>query len=118
MLVFHYSPHGISIIRTYSRTPITSGNYRLSRKPEGIGRFHMVQKLHWFWDQNKVSIECYQTLDNTEKREIIGMLDALNGEPVRPITDMKRRWEEIIGPIAVRHLELFSDHEPISPMDR
>lgn len=92
MLVFAYSPHGISVIRTRS----------FGRKIANIGRFHFGEK--WLWDAGRASLDIYRTMDHTEKREIIGMLDALNQQPIRPITDMKRRWEEIIGPAAVKML--------------
>jgi len=40
-----------------------------------------------FWDH----------LDGSEKRQIIGLLDKLNGIIGRPQSDMRRRWNEIIG---------------------
>ncbi len=36
-------------------------------------------------------------LDHSEKRQIIGMLDKLNGITGREDDDMRRRWIEIIG---------------------
>ncbi len=102
MIVFAYNPHSIAVIRTFSGKR-EIGDYRTgSRKPEGIGRLQYVRE--WLWDQNRVPLEIYQTLSHSEKREIIGMLDALNGQPVRPITEMKARWEEIIGPTIVEYL--------------
>lgn len=98
MIVFAYEQHGITVIRTFAKNR-EIGDYRTgSRKPEGIGRLQYV--LEWFWDQDRVGREVYRALDNSEKRQIIGMMDALNGLPVRPITEMKQRWEMIIGPIA------------------
>ena len=108
MLIFKYTPNGIAVIR-----PTAKG-----KKAEGIGRLRRVGE--WLWDQNTVGREIYRTMENSEKRDLIGMIDALNGEIPRSISDMKRRWEEIIGPVTV---ELLSSDNvdwsaPISPMDR
>lgn len=98
MIVFAYSPYGISVIRTFPK----------GKKPEGIGRFHrntdLWDGLTWLWDTRRASLDIYRTLSHSEKREIIGMLDALNQQPIRPITNMRQRWEDIIGPMAVEHL--------------
>lgn len=91
MIVFSYNPNGITVIRTFQRG--LSGGNQLTR-PQGIGRLQFVNG--WLWDK-KTHFETYHTLDNSEKRQIIGMLDALNQQPIRPITEMKQRWEEIIG---------------------
>ncbi len=111
MIVFAYSPHGICVIRTTSKT-------------ENIGRLQYIRR-EWLWDR-RCDWQTYRTLDNSEKRQIIGMIDALEGNPIRPINDMRRRWKEIIGPVAVEHLSPdnvdwkkdLSDEEAILPMDR
>jgi len=124
MVIFTYLAQRIDVIRTFSRERKT-GDYRTKpRKPESIGRFQFVGE--WLWDAGRASLDIYRTLDHSEKRQIIGMMDALNGLPIRAISDMRRRWEEIIGPAAVEHLSPdnvdwkkdISDAEPIHPMDR
>ena len=107
MVVFTYAQHGIAVIRTTPK----------GRKAEGIGRFQFSRE--WLWDAGRASLHIYRTLDHSEKRTIIGMLDALNGQPVRPITGMKQRWEEIIGLASVESLTTDNvDWEAISPMNR
>lgn len=102
MIVFTYSPSGITVIRTFAK-PSDGDLYRTIRKPQGIGRLRLSGE--WLWDARQASLDIYRTLSHSEKREIIGMLDALNQKPIRPITQMKARWEEIIGPMAVSYME-------------
>ena len=111
MIVFAYSPYGISVIQTFPRHSLDS----IGRRQIGIGRFeHDPMRHEWLWDAGRANLDIYRTLDHTEKREIIGMLDALNQVAERPITNLKRRWEEIIGHTAVK---MLSDGA-IPPMDR
>lgn len=117
MIVFSYSPHGITIIRTFSK-PSNGDLYRTTRKPQDIGRFNFVRGVKdslmcWLWDAGRASLDIYRTLSHSEKRDIIGMLDALNQAPIRPITDMKRRWEEIIGLEAVEYLRTDNEAKPL-----
>lgn len=113
MIVFTYSPNGITVIRTF----LPDGqSYRIIRKPKGIGR--LIPSDDWSWDKQTATLETYQTLDRSEKQQIIGMLDALNSQPIRPITDMKRRWKEIIGPQIVTLLEVELEHQISRGEDR
>lgn len=61
----------------------------------------------WIWDVTGIdffrSWVGYQTLNNSERRQIIGLLDKLNGIDYRPQEHMRTRWNEIIGTHLAEH---------------
>lgn len=65
-----------------------------SGKVENIGRF--VKEKKWLWDQTagtgRRSWLYYETFTGAEKRDIIGLLDKMNGIDDRPITEALEQW--------------------------
>jgi hypothetical protein len=87
-----------------------------STPTDNLGKIFRVMKgasagitgrVEWVFDGCYRNKTCYWTdLNPCEKRQLIGLLDDLNGVIGRPQEDYRNRFEQIIGP------------EPISPMDR
>lgn len=61
-----------------------------NRGPGVIGR------PEWIWDGCYRAID-YETIDHSDKRQIIGLLDNLNGMLYRKPEDMRTQWEKITG---------------------
>lgn len=89
MILFAHRVTYISVIRLKS----------VGERPDNIGKLRLCGE--WLWDTSGVdyfrSGVGYETLNGSEKCQIIGMLDDLNGVYYRPLRDMLDRWREITG---------------------
>ena len=114
MLVFVHRATYIRVIRLR----------KIGRKTDNLGKLFRVSKgasagitgrSEWVFDGCYRNGFAYETeLSHAEKRELIGLMDNLNGVIGRPQEDYRTRWNQIIG---LPQEKVLSD-EPISPMDR
>jgi len=91
MIVFVHRAEYIRVIRLSS-----------SAKPtDNLGKLIRTSRRGWIWDVDGVeyfrSWIGYETLNGSEKRQLIGLLDNLNGIPYRAQEDMRTQWEKITG---------------------
>lgn len=67
-------------------------------KTDNLGTLRKPDKdSDWIWDFVRISWMVYGTIDHTDKRAIIGMIDKLNGLLYRPQETLLDRWREISG---------------------
>lgn len=87
MILFYNRTKDIQVIRTKTdRIPVV--NYGTILRRNGCA---------WEWDAPNTSCLDSDTVDDAEKREIIGMLDKLNDVQERDDSKMQSRWKEITG---------------------
>ena len=117
MLLFVHRATYIRVIRLTSMGRGTDNLGKLFRVMQGASA-GITGRAEWVFDGRYRNQTCYWTdLNHSEKRQLIGLLDNLNGVIGRPQEDYRNRFEEIIGPEPpIKHQVIGL--EAISPMDR
>jgi hypothetical protein len=88
MIVFVHRATYIRVIRLES----------MGKPTDNLGKIFRIGRGEWIFDGCYRNQLFYETLLNgSEKRQIIGLLDNLNGIMGREPGDSLRRWREIIG---------------------
>ncbi len=95
MILFVHRKTYIRVIRLTDSTKPTDNLGKI------VVKYDIAGRPTWLWDRSGVeyfrSWVGYQTLSGSEKRQIIGLLDNLNGVNYRSDDDMKTQWVKITG---------------------
>ena len=114
MIVFVHRATYIRVIRLKSMGRPTDNLGKLFRVSKGASE-GITGRVEWVFDGCYRNGFAYETeMNHSEKRQLIGLLDNLNGVIGRPQEEYRTRWEQIIG---LPQMAL-SDPEPTNPMDR
>ncbi len=95
MIVFGYRSTYIRVMRLSGMEQPTDNLGKIFRTTKNRGP-GIIGRTEWFWDGCYRAIDS-DTLDDSEKRQIIGMLDNLNSIRYRPQADMQDQWHKITG---------------------
>lgn len=88
MIIFADRPESVKVMRTKKGGQGVDNAGTLRRADKFTG---------WLWDKAGISWLVYGTFDHSEKRQIIGLIDKLNGVPYRTQETYLDRWREITG---------------------